>query len=121
MQWLGCLHIAGLGLGILQAAEWGVKMSQSKSLPVHSVVEWENIKELIWMKAKEAGLTSLHVFIKSTWPESKTGKWKQCSLGQIHTELCRCEMESEIPTSLGEKKEKEKERALKNVSHKQSL
>lgn len=82
----------------------------SKQVITTAQCRWmKNIKELICMKAKEAGLTSRHVFIMSKWPESKTGKWKQCSPGQILTELCRWDIESEIPTS-PEDKEKKKRR-----------
>lgn len=53
MQWLGCLHIAGLGLGVLVAAESEVKMSQSKSLPPHSVAEWKTSKNLFAWKPRK--------------------------------------------------------------------
>lgn len=90
----------------------------SKQIITTAQCRWmKNIKEPIWMNAKEAGLASLHVFIMSSRLESKTGKRKQGSPGQTLTELCRWEIESEISTN-PEDTEKKKGGG---VSHKRKL
>lgn len=55
-----------------------------KGLSLHQTTVLVNVKHqrVYWMRARQAGLTSPLVFIKSSWPFYKTQKWNQSSPGQ---------------------------------------
>lgn len=85
-EWLGCLHIAKLGLGTVITADWDVKGPHSKFPPDHSERRMRNIKEPIeWKPGKTERPTSPLAFIKSTRPSCKAQEWKQCSSGHKRT------------------------------------
>lgn len=104
-QWLGCLHIAKLGLRAVLTVEWDVQVSHSKSLPDHSTGKCETSKSLL---NERGGRGDWHRRLRSSNQHGHLAKHKNensSARAKTHGGLCRWEIEKEIPPAAWEQNE----------------